>query len=383
MKTSLICLSFLVYLTSLTLITEEEVERQINLGQLGPDLLSLLTAALAGAGTAGLVSALSGGGKGKGKNGLFGKHGLFGKDGLFGKGKGKGKKRSLLTAAERQALDLSTLLALLGGNEGLSSLLSGGDGGISNLIQMAGGNGGTDAPVGKGKAGKGKDGKGGKGKGGKGKDGKGKGGKGKNGKGKDGKGKGTDSLGSSLLDTFSSTQEISITDIFGRKLVSRGILDTLTGLTGVATDGKGGKGKYGKGKDGKGKDGKGKDGKGKGKEGKGKGKDSTDSIGSSLLDTLSSALSNFGILGQIIQAVLNLLMGAGRSLNPIKTVLDTKSTLAPLPNPLTDPMGFIQNPLISVIIQAIVSGDISAMMKAQGDLAGTLITQFVINAISG
>merc|ERR1719206_400926 len=382
MKTSLICLSFLLCLTSLTLTTEEEVERQINLGQLGPDLLSLLTAALAGAGTAGLVSALSGGGKGKGKDGLFGKHGLFGKDGLFGKGKGKGKKRSLLTAAERQALDLSTLLALLGGNEGLSSLLLGGDGGISNLIQMAGGNGGltglignsgTDAPVGKGKAGKGKDGKGGKGK-----DGKGKDGKGKNGKGKDGKGKGTDSLGSSLLDTFSSTQEISITDIFGRKLVSRGILDTLSGLTGVATDGKGGKGKDGKGK---GKDGKGKD--GKEKEGKGKGKDSTDSIGSSLLDTLSSALSKFGILGQIIQAVLNLLMGAGRSLNPIKTVLDTKSSVAPLPNPLTDPMGFIQNPLISAIIQAIVSGDISAMMKAQGDLAGTLITQFVINAISG
>merc|ERR1719206_1530323 len=292
MKTSLICLSFLLCLTSLTLTTEEEVERQINLGQLGPDLLSLLTAALAGAGTAGLVSALSGGGKGKGKDGLFGKHGLFGKDGLFGKGKGKGKKRSLLTAAESQALDLSTLLALLGGNEGLSSLLSGGDGGISNLIQMAGGNGGltglignsgTDAPIGKGKDGKG----------GKGKDGKGKDGKGKNGKGKDGKGKGTDSLGSSLLDTFSSTQEISITDIFGRKLVSRGILDTLTGLTGVATDGKGGKGKDGKGK---GKDGKGKEGKGKGKDGKGK--DSTDSIGSSLLDTLSSALSNFGILGQ-------------------------------------------------------------------------------------
>merc|ERR1719206_1585559 len=223
MKTSLICLSFLLCLTSLTLTTEEEVERQINIGQLGPDLLSLLTAALAGAGTAGLVSALSGGGKGKGKDGLFGKgkgkgkgkdglfgkHGLFGKDGLFGKGKGKGKKRSLLTAAERQPLDLSTLLPLLGGTEGLSSLLSGGDGGISNLIQMAGGNGGltglignsgTDAPVGKGKAGKGKDGKGGKGK-----DGKGKDGKGKNGKGKNGKGKGTDSLGSSLLDTFSST----------------------------------------------------------------------------------------------------------------------------------------------------------------------------------
>merc|ERR1719206_1256469 len=263
MKTSLICLSFLVCLTSLTLITEEEVERQINLGQLGPDLLSLLTAALAGAGTAGLVSALSGGGKGKGKDGLFGKHGLFGKDGLFGKGKGKGKKRSLLTAAERQPLDLSTLLPLLGGTEGLSSLLLGGNGGLTGLI----GNSGTDAPVGKGKAGKGKDGKGGKGKDGKGKDGKEKNGKGKNGKGKDGKGKGTDSLGSSLLDTFSSTQEISITDIFGRKLVSRGILDTLTGLTGVATDGKGGKGKdgKGKGKDGKGKGGKGKDGKGKGK----------------------------------------------------------------------------------------------------------------------
>merc|ERR1712121_627009 len=156
------------------------------------------------------------------------------------------------------------------------------------------------------------------------------------------------------------------------------------GLTGVATDGKGGKGKDGKGKGkdgkGKGKDGKGKDGKGKGKESKGKGKDSTDSIGSSLLDTLFSALSNFGILGQIIQVVLNLLMGAGRSLNPLQSVLDTKSTAAPLPNPLTDPMGFIQNPLISSIIQAIVAGDISALMKAQGDLAGTLITQFIINA---
>merc|ERR1712013_283439 len=114
---------------------------------------------------------------------------------------------------------------------------------------------------------------------------------------------------------------------------------------------------------------------GKGKEGKGKGKDSTES---SLIDTLSN-----NILGQIIQAVLGLLTGAVSSLNPFRAALETKSTTAPLPNPLADPMGFIQNPLISAIIQAIVSGDISAMMKAQGDLAGNLITQFVINAISG
>ena len=114
---------------------------------------------------------------------------------------------------------------------------------------------------------------------------------------------------------------------------------------------------------------------GKGKGGKGKGEGST---GSSLLDTLSNNL-----LGQIIQAVLNLLTGAVSSLNPLRADLDTKSTSAPLPNPLTDPMGFIQNPLISAIIQAIVAGDISALMKAQGDLAGTLITQFITNAISG
>merc|ERR1719317_1545549 len=114
---------------------------------------------------------------------------------------------------------------------------------------------------------------------------------------------------------------------------------------------------------------------GKGKVGKGKGKDITES---SLIDTLSN-----NILGQIIQAVLGLLTGAVSSLNPFRAALETKSTTAPLPNPLADPMGFIQNPLISAIIQAIVAGDISAMMKAQGDLAGTLITQFLINAISG
>merc|ERR1719317_2208 len=97
--------------------------------------------------------------------------------------------------------------------------------------------------------------------------------------------------------------------------------------------------------------GKGKEGKGKGKEGKGKGKDSTES---SLIDTLSN-----NILGQIIQAVLGLLTGAVSSLNPFRAALETKSTTAPLPNPLADPMGFIQNPLISAIIQAIVAGDIS------------------------
>jgi len=48
MKTPVICLSFLLCLGSLALTSEEEELRQINLGQLGPSLLSLLTAAAAG-----------------------------------------------------------------------------------------------------------------------------------------------------------------------------------------------------------------------------------------------------------------------------------------------------------------------------------------------
>merc|ERR1712013_917216 len=140
---------------------------------------------------------------------------------------------------------------------------------------------------------------------------------------------------------------------------NRGLLDgALSGLLGTVTDG------IGAVTDGKG--GKGKDGKGKGAE----------SVGSSLLDTLSNNL-----LGQIIQAALNLLTGAlGRS--DVEPRIDL-SSLAPLPNPLTDPLGFITNPMISAIITAMVGGDIAGMLKAQGDLAGYLITQFVTNAITG
>merc|ERR1711931_287091 len=177
--------------------------------------------------------------------------------------------------------------------------------------------------------------------------------------------------------------------------------------------GKGKNGKDGKGKDGKGKDGKGKGGKGKdagiggdilsnllggkgdfsgllgrslklveserhGKGKDGKGKKGKDSVGSSLLDTLSNNL-----LGQIIQAALNLLTGAlGRSDVAVEPRIDL-SSVAPLPNPLTDPLGFITNPMISAIITAMVGGDIAGMMKAQGDLAGYLITQFITNAIAG
>merc|ERR1719495_2757371 len=270
MKTSVLCLSFLLSLTSLTLTSEEEELRQINLGQIGPSLLQLLTAAAAGAGTAGLAGLALLGGKG-GKGGLFGHDGLFGKHGLFGGKHGKGKKRSLIPDEERQ--DISGLLSLLGGNTESTS-----------ANEVAGG--------------------------------KGKDGKGKDGKGKDGKGKGK--------------------------------------------DGKGGKEKEGKGKAGKG----------------GKGNDSA--AESSILDTLSNNL-----LGQIIQSVLGLLTGAVSSLNPLKSALEPKTTTPPLPNPLTDPLGFIMHPLISDIINAIVAGDIPALMKAQGELAGTLITQFITNAIAG
>jgi len=226
-------------------------------------------------------------------------------------------------------------------------------------------------------------------------------GKGKVGKGKGGKGTGSDLLGGLFggkggKEPFGGKGK-GLESFFGKgrslKLVelseNRGLLDgalsgllgTVTDGIGAVTDGKGGKGKDGKGKDGKGKDGKGKDGKGKdgkgkdgkGKDGKGKG---SESVGSSLLDTLSNNL-----LGQIIQAALNLLTGAlGRS--DVEPRIDL-SSVAPLPNPLTDPLGFITNPMISAIITAMVGGDIAGMLKAQGDLAGYLITQFITNAITG
>merc|ERR1711874_400438 len=328
MRTSAISIGFFLCLCTFTLSNEEEELRQINLGQLGPSLLSLLTAGLAGAGTAAAVGALAGG-KGKHGSGLFGKHGIFGKHGKHG--------RSLSNVEEeRQLSELSALLGLLNGGGGgsdslaaLFSLLNGADSsGLASLI--------PDGGKGKeGKAGKGKEGKAGKG----GKEGKaGKGGKGKGGK----------------------NGEIAITDVVSE--ATGGLSDLLSGLTGrslVESE----------------RHGKGKEGKGKGKEGKGKGKDSA---GSSLLDTLSNNL-----LGQIIQAVLNLLTGAVSSLNPFRSALETKVNTPSLPNPLTDPLGFIQHPLFSAIIQAIVSGDPSALLKAQGDLAGTLITQFITNAISG
>merc|ERR1711874_455828 len=321
MRTSAISIGFFLCLCTFTLSNEEEELRQINLGQLGPSLLSLLTAGLAGAGTAAAVGALAGG-KGKHGSGLFGKHGIFGKHGKHG--------RSLSDVEEeRQLSELSALLGLLNGGGGgsdslaaLFSLLNGADSsGLASLI--------PDGGKGKeGKAGKGKEGKAGKGKGGKGKGGK--------------------------------NGEIAITDVVSE--ATGGLSDLLSGLTGrslVESE----------------RHGKGKEGKGKGKDGKGKGKDSA---GSSLLDTLSNNL-----LGQIIQAVLNLLTGAVSSLNPFRSALETKVTTPSLPNPLTDPLGFIQHPLISAIINAIVSGDPSALLKAQGDLAGTLITQFITNAISG
>merc|ERR1712083_839578 len=131
--------------------------------------------------------------------------------------------------------------------------------------------------------------------------------------------------------------------------------------------------RHGKGKDGKGK---GKDGKGKGKDGKkGKGEDSS---ASPLLDLLSNNL-----LGQIIQSVLNLLTGAVSSVLTLRTALEPKADVAPIPNPLSEPLGFIQHPLISGVVQALVSGDINAVLKAQGDLAGYMITQFISNAITG
>merc|ERR1712025_1383037 len=187
--------------------------------------------------------------------------------------------------------------------------------------------------------GKGKNGKDGKGKDGKGKDGKGKGGKGKD------AGIGGDILGNLLGGKGGKGGKGAFSGLFGRSLKL------------VESE------RHGKGKDGKGKDGKG--------EGK-------DSVGSSLLDTLSNNL-----LGRIIQAALNLLTGAlGRSDVAVEPRIDL-SSVAPLPNPLTDPLGFITNPMISAIITAMVGGDIAGMLKAQGDLAGYLITQFITNAIAG
>jgi len=343
MKTPVICLSFLLCLGSLALTNEEEELRQINLGQLGPSLLSLLTAAAAGAGTASLVGLLSGGKHGK--DGLFGHHGIFGKH-------GKGRKRSLMSVEERQDLNtLLSLLPLLGGADasGLAGLLqlpgalSGAQGAETGLASLIGGS-DISSLIG---GGKGKNGKDGKGKDGKGKDGKGKDGKGKDGKGKGGKGKdagiGGDILGNLLGGKGGKGGKGAFSGLFGRSLKL------------VESE-----------RHGKGKDGKGKDGKGKGK----------DSVGSSLLDTLSNNL-----LGQIIQAALNLLTGAlGRS--DVEPRIDL-SSVAPLPSPLTDPLGFITNPMISAIITAMVGGDIAGMLKAQGDLAGYLITQFITNAIAG
>jgi len=350
MKTPVIILSFLLCLGSLALTSEEEELRQINLGQLGPSLTSLLTAGAAGAGTAALISLLSGGGKGKhglfgkhGKDGIFGKHGIFGKDGLFGK-HGKGKKRSLMSVEERQDLNtLLSLLPLLGGGDasGLAGLLqlpgalTGAQGAETGLASLIGGS-DISSLIG---GGKGKNGKDGKGKDGKGKDGKGKDGKGKDGKGKGGKGKDAGIGG----------------DILGNLLGGKGDFSGLLGRSLKLVESE----RHGKGKDGKGKKGK-------------------DSVGSSLLDTLSNNL-----LGQIIQAALNLLTGAlGRSDVAVEPRIDL-SSVAPLPNPLTDPLGFITNPMISAIITAMVGGDIAGMMKAQGDLAGYLITQFITNAIAG
>merc|ERR1719477_287907 len=230
---------------------------------------------------------------------------------------------------EERQFDLNALLGLLGAGSGSSGLT-----GLASLLNLPGGNsaalGGLLGTIG-GNAGTG----GKEGKGGKGKDGKGKGGK--------GKGKGGDFL-SNLLGGKGGK---------GGKSVFPGLVGRSLKL--VESE-----------RHGKGKDGKGKDGKGKGK----------DSAGSSLLDFLSNNL-----LGQIIQAALNLLTGAlGRS--DVEPRIDL-SSVAPLPNPLTDPLGFITNPMISAIITAMVGGDIPGMLKAQGDLAGYLITQFITNAITG
>merc|ERR1719250_384868 len=261
---------------------------------------------------------------------------------------------------EERQFDLNALLGLAGaGSSGLS--------GLASLLSLTGGNSGALGSLIGGKGGKAaKGGKEGKGKGSSGLLGGLFGGKG----GKGGKGL----FGGKALEGFfggkGKRRSLKLVELSeNRGLLDgalSGLLGTVTDGIGAVTDGKGGKGKDGKGKDGKGKDGKGKDGKGK----------SPESVGSSLLDTLSNNL-----LGQIIQAALNLLTGAlGRS--DVKPRIDL-SSVAPLPNPLTDPLGFITNPMISAIITAMVGGDIAGMLKAQGDLAGYLIAQFITNAITG
>ena len=63
--------------------------------------------------------------------------------------------------------------------------------------------------------------------------------------------------------------------------------------------------------------------------------------------------------------------------------METKLSVTPIPNPLTDPLGFLQHPLISAVIQAVVSGDVAAALTAKGDLAGYLLTQFITTAVQG
>ena len=125
----------------------------------------------------------------------------------------------------------------------------------------------------------------------------------------------------------------------------------------------------------------GKSGEKKGKGGKsGESVESGDTLVSSLLDSLSAPGD---ILGKIITAVINLLTGATTSTTPIRSALEPKLSVSPLPNPMADPLGFIQHPLISAVIQAILSGDITAALAAKGDLAGYLITQFISTAVQG
>merc|ERR1711872_981963 len=357
MKSSSILLTFLCTLSSVILTAEDE-ERQFDLST----LLGLGAVGLTGVGLAGLAgtgisaaSSLLGGGKGgkgkglfggKGGKGLFGGKGGKGKggkgllSGLFGGKGGKGKGRSLVeTEEDRQNLgallglagpgglsSLGGLSGLLGNAGALSAIAGNSPGGISNLLGGAGGFPGSTA--------------------------------------------------------YSPTGLGGLSNIIGTG-GAYGLTGPLSGIGKGGKFGKGGKGalslfggrslstsqldRHGKGKDGKGK---GKDGKG-GKKGKGASE-------SSLLDLFSNNL-----LGQILQSVLNLLTGAVSSVIPLRTTLEPKTDVTHIPNPLSDPLGFIQHPLISAIVQALVSGDINAVLQAQGDLAGTLITQFISNAIAG
>merc|ERR1712042_124794 len=365
MKSSSILLTFLCTLSSVILTAEDE-DRQFDLST----LLGLGAVGLTGVGLAGLAgtgisaaSSLLGGGKGgkgkglfggKGGKGLFGGKGGKGKggkgllSGLFGGKGGKGKGRSLVeTEEDRQNLGALLGLAGLGGLSGLlgnagalSALAGNSPGGISNLLGGAGGFPGSTGfsglsnIIGTGGAygltgplsGIGKWGKFGRG----------------------GKGFSSSLIGNSGL--FGGKGGKGALSLFGGRSLSTSQLD-----------------RHGKGKDGKGK---GKDGKG-GKKGKGASE-------SSLLDLFSNNL-----LGQILQSVLNLLTGAVSSIIPLRTTLEPKTDVTPLPNPISDPLGFIQYPLISAVVQALVSGDINAVLQAQGDLAGYLITQFISNAITG